>query len=180
MEEFQRDNEKILLLISNKYKIDLNELITDVLEINPNFVKKQENRLIEPDETKCIALIQNKDKDIRQCSRSIKINGFCKTHNKRNEENNLLFGIIIPKASSARAGYAGLWSIKQNNEKTVIPEELLTAPVEISNNINIKVQRIVIDCLEYKINPLNNFIYDFNSNKLIGKLDYNRHIIENF
>jgi hypothetical protein len=162
MEEIQKENEKILLFISNKYKIDINELITDVLEINPDFIR--ENKETDYDEGKCSALIK-KNKKIIQCSRSIKINGFCKIHNEKNENDELPFGTIDNEVEEIISRVSTQSDINDKPKK-IIP-------------YNLKVQRIIINNLEYKINPLNYYLYDFYTNEFIGVYS-NDKIITNF
>lgn len=159
---FIDEYEYLLEFISKKYKIDLNELKINLLKIPRNTISD-----INYDISRCKAyVIKAKEKNKNQCTRQLKIDGFCNLHYNLHSESKLKFGYI-----------------------KIQPKKLLVTTTEdktsdLASNTNIEkkasVQRILIDGIEYKINPLTSFVYDFHSNTYLGKLDSDYNIIKEY
>jgi hypothetical protein len=167
----QEENEKVLLMISNKFNIPYNELIDNIININPNFIKQKQNiqLAVEYNPNKCKAWIINpKTKCKHQCTRQYKIGEFCVKHNELFVSKKLLAGFITQEEID-----------NINNPKVEEPKIIEEVP-KVKVETKIKVQRIVLNSIEYKFDPLSRFVYDFDSNICLGKLDFEGNIIENY
>lgn len=162
---FTVEYEHILLFISNKYNINLCELKCNLEEISKN-TKDNFNENINYDINRCKAyVIKPKEKEKNQCTRQHKIDGFCNLHYNLQNESKLKFGFI---------------------KVTKKPEVIEPKNIDTSNITKplIKklpsVQRILLEGIEYKINPLTSYVYDFHSNTYLGKLDSDYNIIKEY
>jgi len=147
----------ILTYLSEKYNIPYNSL---QLEINKILM----NASCEYNKCKCHAYIMVNDKKV-QCSRSKKQGDFCVTHYRQNEKDILKYGKIDID--------------KINNKKNVKNNENDNDNENSKNYKNpIDVEYIRLNNTDYLFNPENNYIYDFDTYKKIGKLDNNLNIIK--
>lgn len=148
----------ILTHLSEKYNIPYNSL---ELEIN----KVLMNTSDEYNKCKCHAYIILNDRKV-QCSRSKKQNNFCLTHYKQDEKNILKYGKIDTKKI-------------RNNKKNMKNIHSVNDNENSKNYKNpIDVEYINLNNIDYLFNPENNYIYDFDTHKKIGKLDNNLDIIK--
>ena len=157
----------ILTYLSEKYNIPYNSL---QLEINKILM----NASCEYNKCKCHAYIMVNDKKV-QCSRSKKQGDFCATHYRQNEKNILKYGKIdIDKISNDKI------SCKKRNIKNINNDNDNDNDNENSKNYKnpIDVEYIKLNNTDYLFNPENNYIYDFDTHKKIGKLDNNLNIIK--
>jgi len=146
----------ILTHISEKYNIPYNSL---EIEINRIIM----NTCNDYNKSKCHAYIVLNNKKV-QCSRSKKEGNFCLTHYKQNEKNILKYGKIdIEKIKNE----------KKNDMKNINNDK------DCKNYKNpIDVEYIKLNNIDYLFNAENNYIYDFNTHKKIGKLDNDLNIIK--
>ena len=154
----------ILTYLSEKYNIPYNSL---ELEINKILM----NTSCEYNKFKCNAYIMVNDKKV-QCSRSKKKGNFCVTHYKQNEKDILKYGKIdIDKISCKKRNVKNInndndnYNYNDNSKKYKNP---------------IDVEYIRLNNTDYLFNPENNYIYDFDTYKKIGKLDNNLNIIKKY
>ena len=148
----------ILTYLSEKYNIPYNSL---QLEINKILM----NASCEYNKCKCHAYIMVNDKKV-QCSRSKKQGDFCVTHYRQNEKDILKYGKIdIDKINKKK-------NVKNNDNDDDNKEN--------SKNYKnpIDVEYINVNNTDYLFNPENNYVYDFDTHKKIGKLDNNLNIIK--
>ncbi len=171
----QEENKTILLMICNKYNLSYNQLIQDICNINPNFIKQENQKNIKlaikynPD--KCKAwIVDPKNKTKHQCTRQHKHNnGFCVKHNELYISNKLKGGFITQEDID-----------NINNSKINEESKILEEIPKVNTETKIKVQRILLNSIEYKFDPLSRFVYDFDTDKYLGKLDLGGNIIENY
>ena len=150
----------ILTHLSEKYNIPYNSL---QLEINKILM----NASCEYNKCKCHAYIMVNDKKV-QCSRSKKQGDFCVTHYRQNEKDILKYGKIdIDKINNKK-------NVKNNDNDNDNDNK------ENSKNYKnpIDVEYINVNNTDYLFNPENNYVYDFDTHKKIGKLDNNLNIIK--
>lgn len=77
--------QKVLKIISKKYNINYQELLT--------YLQNEEQNSIEYNKDKCCAIVC-KGNILQQCSRKAKINCFCETHKKKYENGDLEHGTL--------------------------------------------------------------------------------------
>lgn len=116
----------------------------------------------EPDHSKnnCIANVC-KNNDIRQCSRGKRHLDYCLIHYNQY------------KAGTLKHGTAKNTDVDKLTSHRHIVDKL-------DGNVYISVQRLVLRGTEYKYNPDTGYVYDFYSNKYIGKLDNSFNIIRDY
>jgi len=147
----------ILTHISEKYNIPYNSL---ELEINKILM----NTSCEYNKCKCHAYIMVNEKKV-QCSRTKKQGHFCVTHYNKNEKDILKYGKIdIDNIDNI------------NNKKIVKNNDNKENSKNYKNPID--VEYIKLNNTDYLFNPENNYVYDFDTHKKIGKLDNNLNIIK--
>lgn len=145
----------ILIYISDKYNIPYNSL---ELEIN-NILSNSES-ISNYNKCKCHAYIMVNDKKV-QCSRSKKDGIFCLTHHKQYIKNTLKYGKIDKN------------NINKNDNNKI---ENIKEKENYKNPVN--VEYISLNNTDYLFNPENNYVYDFDTYKKIGKLDNDLNIIK--
>ena len=77
--------QKVLKIISKKYNLNYQELLT--------YLHNEEQNQIEYNKDKCCAIVC-KSNILQQCSRKAKTNCFCETHKKKHENNDLEHGVL--------------------------------------------------------------------------------------
>ena len=146
----------ILTYLSEKYNIPYNSL---QLEINKILM----NASCEYNKCKCHAYIMVNDKKV-QCSRSKKQGDFCVTHYRQNEKNILKYGKIdIDKINKKK-------NVKNNENDNKENSKNYKNPIDV--------EYINVNNMDYLFNPENNYVYDFDTHKKVGKLDNNLNIIK--
>ena len=180
---FLNQYEDIIRFISKKYNIDLNELKQNIDKISKNTINNTNkiihntndiindstkiniNECINYDINRCKAyVIKPKEKEKNQCTRQHKIDGFCNLHYNLHNELKLKYGFI---------------NIVKKTE--IIENKNINNTIKVINEKKTpSVQRILLEGIEYKINPLTSFVYDFHSNAYLGKLDSNYNFIKDY
>ena len=102
------------------------------------------------DETKCMAKIKNKDGKCVQCSRSKKQGNYCVTHYNHAAKGQLRYGEY---SSSQRA----LCRTNKHRSRQTCKREL-------------ELEFIIIDNIDYLIDPITRRVYDFDNMVLVGKI----------
>jgi hypothetical protein len=135
------------------------KFISDTYDIEIINLENQINNILNDkiiNINKCIANI-NKDDTIRQCTRSKKCGNFCVTHFKQNENNELKHGIIE----------------NNDNDKLIKPK----IKQQLSKNY-IELEYLTLNNTDYLYNPTKRLVYDFETKKQLGKLDFEFNIIK--
>lgn len=144
----------ILVFISDKYNIPYN-----TLELEINNIINNDNINSNYNECKCHAYIMVNGIKV-QCSRSKKDDDFCLTHHKQYIKNTLKYGRIDKN------------NINKNKNKI----QNIKEKENYKNPVN--VEYISVNNTDYLFNPENNYVYDFNTHKKIGKLDNDLNLIK--
>jgi len=102
------------------------------------------------DETKCMAKIKNKEGKCVQCSRSKKQGNYCVTHYNHAAKGQLRFGEYV---STQRV----LCRTNKNRNRQTSKNDL-------------ELEFIIIDNIDYLIDPVTRRVYDFDNMDLVGKI----------
>lgn len=171
----KKEIKPIITFISNKYNILFNNLKNDIEGIINSIPTDTDYNSL-----KCHAYIMVDGNKV-QCSRSKKENcgNFCKTHHRHDLNNELRFGKINLNEINNINQLNKQDKLNNQDESNNKNESNDMICKEVPNNKKkIEVEYININEIDYLYNPITKYVYDFETQKKIGKLDNDLNIIK--
>lgn len=165
----KKEIKPIITFISNKYNIPFNNLKNDIEGIINSIPSNNDYNPL-----KCHAYIMVDGNKV-QCSRSKKENcgNFCLTHHRHDSNNELRFGKI--NLNEINKNKLNMNNIQTNNLNC--SNDMICKEVP-NNKKKIEVEYININEIDYLYNPITKYVYDFETQKKIGKLDNELNILK--